>query len=507
MDNYKHFFENMNPIAISNLLVLIVGIGLWILLHKYYKKTKSRVLLNAVPNIWTSLGVLGTFISICFALSGIQKTPLSNDVGKTLQEVSQINPGINIKSIISDLIPAFSTSIYGLLGALIATLNSKRIFAKEDAELDKNTKKKSPEECLYHIYTNSKDIKDNLLDQEKRNRDYNDQLNKNISSQSEILEKFINDFVGRMDSIFQQMHGAIETQVKNFGDEQFKKSSSVLQGITQQMTDISSSLIAQQQDSVKDVMENTGNELQAITRNITNLVSSLAESTTQGLSTIESKQQEKLDNIVNYQTNFTSNILQQNKEFIEGANKSFQEEYQEIQESNVKSLEQMIDLKSAYEEVSNKMLEDSNQANTMMAENLRSNITNFVGELQQIITKQCNSLSETIMSNVSTLEESYSFIDNRISQIKSDYEQSTLSFRDAVQNAHNINNSYEKTITNVDNSLESVVETNKNINKLISVVENKQENIEALVVKIQETSNAIETLQKLESTLYKLSGK
>ena len=39
----------------------------------YFTKLKSKQLLNYLPNIWTSLGILGTFIAIVYSLNDLQE--------------------------------------------------------------------------------------------------------------------------------------------------------------------------------------------------------------------------------------------------------------------------------------------------------------------------------------------------------------------------------------------------------------------------------------------------
>ena len=48
--------------------VLILGVIIAIVFYWHYNKTKSRQLLNSLPGIFTSMGLLGTFCAICYSL-------------------------------------------------------------------------------------------------------------------------------------------------------------------------------------------------------------------------------------------------------------------------------------------------------------------------------------------------------------------------------------------------------------------------------------------------------
>lgn len=68
------------------------------------------------------------------------------------------------------MIPAFTTSIIGLVGALLATIYAKWVFANEDANTDKELKNVSPEEYIRDIAINTKDIVSIKSDLDRNNK-------------------------------------------------------------------------------------------------------------------------------------------------------------------------------------------------------------------------------------------------------------------------------------------------------------------------------------------------
>ena len=118
--------------------VLIMGIILAGAFYYIYSKTKSKQLLNSLPGIFTSMGLLGTFCAICYSLgSEIQAMPkeVASHIGKTVAEAGLDSTNLDIRDIIDKLIPAFTSSIAGLILAFLTTITLKIIYAKEEKSI------------------------------------------------------------------------------------------------------------------------------------------------------------------------------------------------------------------------------------------------------------------------------------------------------------------------------------------------------------------------------------
>ena len=87
-----------------NFIVLALGLIAFKVCNDKYKETKSRALLNCIPGIFTSLGLLGTFCAICWSLHGLGdvQTEVIDQTGKTLKEVREAgSQNLDIMKIIS----------------------------------------------------------------------------------------------------------------------------------------------------------------------------------------------------------------------------------------------------------------------------------------------------------------------------------------------------------------------------------------------------------------------
>lgn len=470
-----------------NGIVLVFGLIASIVCNNKYKKTKSRALLNCVPGIFTSLGLLGTFCAICWSLYGLGDAPTEaiDQTGKTLKEVKLAGgQNIDIMKIISELIPAFTTSIIGLVGALLATIYAKWVFANEDANTDKELKNVSPEEYIRDIAINTKDIvsiksdldrNNKLLERLKeihneekvKNREYNDKLNENISRQSEILKEFVEGFVKRMDDIFKQMRISIQEQVLNYGEEQFSKTTQLLTSITERLSNVSSDIINNQRQSVETMLSNTNSEISNMTTSVTDVLGNLTKELENSLASLHTK----------------------------------------VQEHNVQSLQQMVDLRTTYQEATSEVLTSTLSMNEKLTADLRESMSGLVAEVQGSISSQCSALSTAIATNVESLNKAYEFVKTLVAEIRQNYDQAVLAYGDAVNVAHRNNESAEKAIAANNKSLQAVEETNAKISEVLNLLSKRQENIEQLTKHISSISGSIIELQKLESTLNKIANK
>ena len=474
--------------GVSFFLAVVFGI--------IYYFNRSRQLLNSLPGLFTSLGLLGTFVAICNSLGTINEDTLEIDV------------------IIRNLVPAFTSSIAGLISAFIATAGCKIWYSFEDKKLDEKVDKKSPEECLHSLtllteQTNGKlsTISQQLIDQAAKNETYNDRLNTTISQQSKILEQFINDFVKRMDDIFTKMHGQIEQNIKDFGEEQFKKCADTLEALTQKMSSLSTGLLEEQKTNVQQMIDGTNTELQSVSNTVTEQINALCTQMTSALSTLRTSQDERLTAIVSNYDALSERLSSQNSEFAEKMNAQMNAEYEKIQEQSANSLQQMVDLKDAYTEVNQEMLQSSTAINREISAELRNSLSTFVTDLQKAVTDEVNVLSTAIVTNVEALEKSYAYISDHVRNIKGNYESAAQAYIDAVNTAHRMNENQENMLTTINDSMKHVVHTNEKVDEVIAVMEERQERIENLISHINEISTTIEMLQKLESQLNRIANK
>lgn len=219
----KHLFD-----------ILTIGIGLafTIALYIWAFSKKSHQLRMYIPTIWTSLGILFTFISI---YNGLTDKELLTDVSKG-----------QIENLIGRIIPAFSTSIIGIIGAIICSIINKGLLASVEDDgtatfnrlrRQLNEKKQlrfgnehsadSPELLLFEIISavnqEGKSIEDILAKNQTSTTGKSDEIYRNIDG---LLNKLNNNtnkaitdsFLESLDSIQQEFSG-LKTKLEDLTGE------------------------------------------------------------------------------------------------------------------------------------------------------------------------------------------------------------------------------------------------------------------------------------------------
>ena len=407
------------------IFTLDVVVLVWYIIR--YRKTKVRNLLTSMPGLFTSLGILGTFGAICQSLAGISVEPMTvNNVGKTIGEAV--------------------TSVAG-------SLDLKQIIAKEDTAFEQTLKYKNPEEAIEALDAH-------VLRLTEANETNNNKLTDTIKAQSEILSKFVDSFVEKMESTFTAMNQVIEERVSNFGTTQYTQSREILEGITRQLGDDARSLIQSHKDSVTEMTQASTNDLAAIKTALTDAVNELKTNTVSGIEGIAHEQTAAL---------------------------------QKITEDSLNN--QM------------RTIEAQNDFNSELLSRMSSSLENTTARIIESVGAQIAVLQTALQENVQRLNESYDFISEKSSSIVSNYEQATEAYQDAVQNAHDLNEQVVKGLDKVGDSLKSVGKTNEGVDQILELIKDKETNMEAIVMRIEELGSAIVTLQKLESVLSKIANK
>ena len=504
-----------------NAAVLTIGISFSIWFSTIYRKTKSRQLLNSLPGLWTSLGILGTFMAICLSLGEISATNSIAKEGMTLGQIAALGGAgdVDIKRIIADLIPAFSTSIWGLIAAFIITAWSKCIYAKEDSAIDARINNRTPEEYIY-------DIANAISEQAIQNKQYNERLNDSINGQSKILETFVNNFVDKMDEIFKGMGKSIKDNITEFGEKQFRNSSEVLETVVKKMSDSSDKLMSQQTASMSAIVENTNNEISKVSKALSDSIAAINKDSVDAVKQVMDAQNTTIESAVNntnekvkeLSTTFTSNITAFNTDTVKVISDmiaALKTQMQAITDSSIQSISNISATQEAklstlvdnQTEFTTSIMASTTEMNKQVTDEIRTSLSSLVASLQASIKTQCEALAKSIVDNTTLLKDSYEFIESHIAVIRTNYEQAELAYTGAVQNAHDYNESIEQKIKALDASLKVLNTTNTNVSEIAEVVKERYEKIEHLITNINEMSTAIATLQKLESQLNKINQK
>ena len=224
--------------GILNISVLVLGlISTLVFLVLYFTKLKSKQLLNYLPNVWTSLGILGTFIAIVYSLNDLQEQSKTQENKKDeyiIESTNQIiplddsqrddkkNTEINVYKLIEDIAPAFITSIIGILGAILTSILIKIIYAIEEKKeeriyTDTVGGNIPPELMLYRI-----------------NRSIEKLITVTTLQESNI-KSFLDNYMLQLDAFYNKIFESNKEQVQTLSDEYVHSVAHVLAGANEEI--------------------------------------------------------------------------------------------------------------------------------------------------------------------------------------------------------------------------------------------------------------------------------
>lgn len=242
--------ENSSTIN-DNLNLIIIVIGLLItaiFFVLYFKKLKSKQLLNYVPNVWTSLGILGTFIAIVVSLDNSGTNSLSD-----------------VDTLVKNIIPAFTTSIIGIVGAVIFSIAIKIVYAYEEMEEDKIYRRTVDDEKSPELVLN--DIKVSLL-----------QLIKVSKNQEANIKSFLEGYVQQLDAFYNRIYESNKEQVKTLSDEYIHNVAQVLAGTNEEINKRIDTLLLSHSESIQVYLKAEKEKLDEVANDIKSLLKGIPES-------------------------------------------------------------------------------------------------------------------------------------------------------------------------------------------------------------------------------------
>lgn len=456
---------------------LIIG---WTVFSIYYiyrvwsQKTVINYVYESIPTVFTTLGVLGTFVGIYFGLQNF-------DVDKITESIPPLLEGMKT---------AFSTSIWGIVLSLI--------FGKASQIVLHGVEQKSPPKPTDELAA-LQEITLLLKDGNKNSNDNFQLLNKSLIGETD-------------DSVSTQII-KLRNQITEFGNKQdiqnktLEKVQQALggDGETSLLTQIQK-LRAEQNEYSKDnkknidwIIESMNKNNELIRQKFDEFSELLAKNNTEAL--------------VEVMKNATEQFNAQMSALIE---KLVQENFKELNNSvqrmnqwQIENKEMIISLTNQFKEVANEFAISSVAIkeiteNTTKLTNENSHLTKLIEELQKVLIDDTKfqEIIEKLVSTIDTLQENTEAFD-----------ETTEKLNVWVRNQMNFNDSVAKLLTRLE-SIEKIKDINevfwentkKQLNEGVGVIEkaskrlsNDLENINA---EFYERLN--DTLQNLDTLIQRI---
>lgn len=407
--------------------------------YLYYigNKYENRNLFSLVPSMWTSAGVLGTFISLVLTLS-------------------RLTNNVNIISLVREISPAFLTSIIGIIGSAIYSIYNRRYIAIEALDESQRSHELLEEKAFEEYIVGMHQVLVKMNEDNNTNHKgltelfnkYNTTLKEDIQAQNEILKRFIDDFVSKLDSTFETMNSQISDKVSGYGEERLKQTTRLLEGLSTKMHDEVKYVMTAQKDEVQNMVSTNKGAIESMSSTLNSVVTEMTRKTVEELS---------------------------------NNNQVLVSKYDELNQSQIQ------------------MNKEANEA-------IRSELTQTKDQLVGAITRECDLLSKAIQENIDSLGKSYEFVEERCNKIASNYKQGATAYQDVIELVHQDHGARAKKIEEINSSLQAIAASNKELKEVVPIIQQSQESSQKLIQNITGINEAICLLQSLESNI-KMLGK
>ena len=499
----EHFIFNIiKPIiAHINLAVFALGLACTLWLWQYSRKKDSRQLRNYVPTIWTSLGILGTFVSIVYALTG---------KGVNLQNINQL---------VMSIVPAFETSIIGISGAIISSICAKIAYAREDYKADKEYRdqyKGTPEEHIGDINEHIKRLLDvtqsqhkELIDESKMQRTLGEKLitdfatslkdfyDKLYQEEKQRAQEMVDHYLTGINQLIMSTHGTIkdkfetlftehsESLIKlmNSEDEKFKKYTNdiitTLNTNSQEIINTIANIGSNEIDTLGTMTDTQKELLQTV---VDDNKAGLAQIVTQNNSGISSVSQDAAQNLTNIAKEFTALIGTLKISFGE-LTQSLPNSIEQIKQSLVQTIQKLADekfevLTESHKEFISGLLQQVETFDQQISKQSAENQKDWSKAVNAHLAKMLNQVDVDVKNHVTVMQTTSQGLNSELLSIIDSLKESTTNYTsivkqittlvNALKNETNATEVFANSITSTGTQLTSIQElltdiANKNL--------------------------------------------
>ncbi len=383
-----------SPINIGMIVFCTIGT---VLLWRKANETKSIQLRNYCSTLWTSVGILGTFVSIYVSLNGMDFTLANNNA---------------IESLIQNIIPAFSTSIIGIVGAIICTICNRLSIAKAE-KIEENDFANTKNRFGVHNKSNSPELI--LLEIVKSINDSCTSTNKTLNGSKDVSDTRLRTLIERLDALSKQMSGN-HVQTKEIIEKALSNQNTIFENTV-------SNLISKFQETLTSVQNSFKSEVANLTTIVDGRIQTLINSNDKILEKTVDLQRQELNLIKETLAKESKERNDQLRSFIESGNndlKEFVEEQNTVFGAYYKKFDEQIsahvekeanlfenEIKTAIEEFAkaeyNTCIETINECNTKLVDNSNNAINRqeqvnetFIAVLSEKLTSTCDALVKEV---------------------------------------------------------------------------------------------------------------
>lgn len=377
-----------------NWSVIIIGslftVGLF---FYYFKINESKTVLSYVPNVWTSLGILGTFVSIVSSLEGMNFAQADSNV---------------VEKLVKNIVPAFETSIIGIIGAIFSSIVIKIIFAKADSKEDERISR----------------MEDKLLIAVGDIKREGAALNRTILAMNKTTNEFLTKAYAALTANFDELLKAHSAAI----NEMFMEEKNIVEEVCQKAIDSFSAESNRMEASIVKIEENCVAKIYELSVSvkegcktisedsivsIDNMQRDIIQALSNGLATQMTGVLGSIDNMNN---DFLGKIADLNDKLVDNASRnwgividgiahkadSVVSSFVSLAQSEQEKLEEILKL---YGEASSSILDVASIVETKVDDMVNEMKAGFAGNIQKL--KELNSELSTIVAIINSSNDKY----------------------------------------------------------------------------------------------------
>lgn len=450
--------------------------------YKYYRgRILNRQLLNYLPNIWTSLGILGTFSAIVYAFKW-------SDVDWT-----------DVNELVKTIVPAFETSIIGIVGAIIASVLSKKKYAEEDNKAEVSyltTYKLMPEQHIGSI-----DIQMARLLKITQNN--HAELLAESKAQRSLAEKMITEFTDNLRDFYDNLFNEEEQHAQEMVERYLNGINQLIMGTHATIRDKFEQLFTEHAEALKTLMTNEENKFKELSDNVTTTLNQNSTEVINSISNIGMNEIETLETIIQTQEEQLQTIVDSNKVELTKLTTDASEKLKKTTDDFTKLLET---LQSQFEKLASDLPNDLQT----IKESLIATIQQLTNEKFATLTAsnqtfvngllgQVEKLEEQITNNANKNQEAWSTAVNTLllrmlNQVDTDVKAHVASMQKASKD---IGDDLSSIINTLNLATTNYSTTNQQITALVDALKKETNATEVYASSITSTSTQLSEIQKL----------
>lgn len=410
-------------IAVNGTLnYLVCGIGLCVtilLIVLYYQWVKSRQLLNYIPSTWTSLGILGTFIAIYKTLGSGNTNTLSD-----------------VDTLVRNIIPAFTTSIYGILGAIVTSILIKLIYASEEkSEINK--------------------IEAALIQEERGSKGATQRLINNPTPEVIMfrMSKLLHEN-NRLTGSFLAIQSRQEQELKNFIASHLQQLETFYDNLHKTNEQYAKELTNEYLNSIKTIIDSAHSEVDCHIRE-------LLSSHIQGINQYFNKELQVLNELSNEGTKviraIPDGIEDVKNDLIVALEKVIVAQYNQLLDGNTAFANQLL-----------------NQVKTLegeLSKNTQEEHSHNIADIKKQVESLVNQIRGTLNQNEVSIKATTATLSAEIEKISSSLIDSSKDYSSIVTELNRLLPIIEKQTANAEKGISYSEETNKTLNELTGNIE------------------------------------